>query len=565
MQGDQSWSNTVTQIDVMDNLLRACFAPTPTPIPAAAVGESPADSASPPQQAPAAFAQSAEARMAHAHASYCARRLAGSACTVLTLLLGSMLGIQHGSWAAAGQGLDAEGADEAQPFPDVEASAKLEAADEHLNRLGQAGSDAGSSGQADDWLMEEAQLQGSQKPWRDPQSQVPTGDEAQLDMWSEAVRDRVPGSEQQDDLLQSVLDFDEDPETRAGPSVRPQAAEMDEQMPLHEQHADQPLPAFFGAPNEDAMALEGLLLEAQSTQGSATNLHLDDLGEGESLQPWGNMPAFFQPNEGTALPDSLELEPQDACRDASLQAQATAAGLLQDQSASIPGEAQQNAAAKASVSSVPGNALSEPGKGTGRDIEGQQPSGTSAASQSHEMAVASQESTLSGIFWPLTPAAAGEQHPLQAPCRSRLAASQHHAEQGASPEVREALLAMRRAASARAQLDALSQALQQAEGMQQAKARAISQYEWMHEAVLEPAGVLGPPIQLTQQVHMPKRRAIMLWQQIWSCAGSSEAAPVCMIILEQHRFCVAAELLPNFLEPHITVAARVELQTGAKT
>lgn len=563
MQGDQSWSSTVTQIDVMDNLLRACFAPAPIPNPAAAVRESPADSASPSQQAPAAFAQSAEARMAHAHASYCARRLAGSACTMLTQLLGSMLVIQHGSWAAAGQGLDAEGADEAQPFADLEASAKLEAADEHLNRLGQTGSDAGSFGQADDWLMEEFQLQGSQKPWRDRQSQVTTENEAQLDMWSEAVPERVPGSEQQDDLLHSLLDFDEDPETRAGPSVRPQAAEMDEQMPLHEQDADQPLPAFFGAPNEDAMALEGLLQEAQSTQGSATNSHLNDL-EVDPLQPWGPMPAFFQPNEGTALLDSLELEPQDACRDASLQAQATATVLLQDQSASIPGEPQQNAADKAGVSSVPGNALSEPGKGTGRDVEGQRPSGTSAASQSHEMAVASQESTLSGIFRPLTPVAAGEQHPSQAPGRSRLAASQHHAEQGASPEVREALIAMRRAASARAQLDALSQALQQAEGMQQAKARAISQYEWMHEAVLEPAGVLGPPVQLIQQVHMPKRSS-MLWQQIWSCAGCSKAAPVCMMILQLHQFCVAADLLPNFLEPHTTVAARVELQTGAKT
>ena len=513
VQGDQSWSSTVTQIDVMDNLLRACFAPPPTPTPAAAVQESPADNASPSWQAPAAFEQSAEVRMAHAHASYCARRLAGSACTVLTQLLRSMLGVQHGSWAAAGQGLGADGADEAQPFPDLEASAKLEAADEHLNRLGQAGSDAGSFGQADDWLMEEAQLQGSRKPWRDHESQVTTRDEAQLDMWSEAVPERVSESEQQDDLLQSLLDFDEDPETRAGPNARPQAGEMDEQMPLHEQHADQPLPAFFGAPNEDAMALEGLLLEAQSTQGSATNHHLDDL-EGDSGQPKGNMPAFFQPNEGTALPDSLQLEPPDACRDdASLQAQATEAGSLHDQPVSIPGEAQQNAAAKGCVSSARGNALSEPGKGTGLDVEGQRPNGTSAASQSHGMAMASQESTLSGIFRPLTPAAAGEQHPLQVPGRSRLAASQHHAEHGNSPEVQEALLAMRRAASARAQLDALSQALQQAEGMQHAKARAISQYEWMHEAVLEPAGVLGPPVQLTQQVRMPGRssRAIMLW------------------------------------------------------
>ena len=49
----------------------------------------------------------------------------------------------------------------------------------------------------------------------------------------------------------------------------------------------------------------------------------------------------------------------------------------------------------------------------------------------------------------------------------------------------------------------MAQALGQAEAAQQAKHKAIAQYEWMHEAVLGPAGVPGPPMQLTQEVRLP--------------------------------------------------------------
>ena len=73
--------------------------------------------------------------------------------------------------------------------------------------------------------------------------------------------------------------------------------------------------------------------------------------------------------------------------------------------------------------------------------------------------------------------------------------------QSALKAMQEAVWAVGKSASLQVQLEALSGALKQAGEAQRAKSRAISQYEWMHEAVLGAAGLLGPPIQLTQQVH----------------------------------------------------------------
>jgi len=498
----------------MDNLLRACFASQP----AAAADTSDSSTLSAEQAALHASWECKE-RIMQAHTAYCSRRLAASACEVLSQLQGGMLSVQPGSQVAHERhekSADAEATALSQT--DLEASAKLEAADKHLDRLGQAGSDFGNFGEGDEsWLEVEAQLQSSQdrsinessQDHSREQSMYAGEDAARLAHRSGPVSERGATSEQQD----SLLDFDEGPDLQPAAPVQAQAMQMVDQMLELEENAHQPLPAFFGGAVDDSMALEGLL---ETASESPSNGVLDSLEsdavlsdfaaqpESESLPAHdeGELPSFFQPDEGTGLITDLELEPN-----------ASLDGLLDDEGPADDA-IKQGRADPEEINGKTGHEAASPGSNLSSlasqpqldqdTTGGPNPYETFAVAPSQQAA-----SQASNLFRPLTPAAAQEyrlSHPSSQPMHPGWSSEQQEAVSG----LQEAVLAIGRHACLREQLDALSAALTQAEGVQQAKKRAISRYEWMHEGILGPAGVLGPPMQLTQQVHRPLVMHVLL-------------------------------------------------------
>ena len=435
----------------------------------------------PAEQAALQASRACEARIVHAHAAWCAKHLAASARMVLSQLLGSQACAQSGSHVATelhGRSTD----NRAEGLSNLEASPGLEAADEHLNRLGQAGSQVGSIDEVvESWLEEEAQLQ----------SIYAGEDGVHLTGNSRPASVRGGKSEPQTLQQKSLLDFDE--EVSEAAAVQPQAAQMDLQMPAAVENAHQPLPAYFGAAGEENTAFEGLLEAASGVPSDDILLSLEpeDVGAvSATASPNGELPSFFQPDEGTGLVEAQALEPEVAQPDDKL-----ADSMLEQE----PAETSQASRESGSHSAHPGSSTGTPQK-EGEPGLGSYAYGASAAAAEQE--AASQASTLSGMIRPLTPSAAQEhRHPQ--PSSQPTHPQQSPEGQSAIEDLQKAVLGVGRAACLRAQLAALSAALERAEHTQQAKRRAISRYEWMHEAVLGPAGVLGPPVPLTHLVCTP--------------------------------------------------------------
>ena len=452
----------------MDSLLRACFAPQ-----AADAADAPTQSA---EQAALQASRACEARIVRAHAAHSTKSLAASAFKVLSQLVRSMASAQPGSQDAKEQRRRPADA-VAEGASDFEASPGLEAADEHLNRLGQAGSQTGSSEAGDEsWLEEEAQLQSSQE--HTGEQILYAGEQGRLTDGSRPVSVQGGLSEQQELQQHSFLDFDEEPEGAMAATVQPQAAQMDLHMPAPEESAHQQLPAYFGGADEDNMALEGLLEEASPNPSDDIQDSLEPetlLGDSAETHHDDHLPSFFQPDDGTGLLEASELEAELSQQGDEL------VGLEPAESAKAASEADGQIASPGSTPQKEGYAY-----------------GASAAAAGQE--AASQASILSGVFRPSTPSAAQEQRNPQ-PSSQPTHPEPPPEDQSEIDNSQSAVLALGRAASLRAQLGALSAALEQAENHQQAKRMAISRYEWMHEAVLGPAGVLGPPIQLPHLVH----------------------------------------------------------------
>lgn len=517
LQGS-NWCNAVGQIGVMDNLLRACFASQP----AAAADTSDSSTLSAEQVALNASWE-CEERILQAHITYCSRRLAASACEVVSQLLGGMLSVQPGSQLAHERhekSADAES--NALSQTDLEANAKLEAADKHLDRLGQAGSDSGKFGEGDEsWLEMEAQLQSSQdhsihescQGHSRDQSMYAGEDAAQLAHRSGPVSEGGATSEQQELHQQSLLAFDEGPDLQPAAPVQAQAVQMVDQMLELEENAHQPLPTFFGGDVDDSIALEGLL---EAASESPSNAVLDSLESDAVLSDFaaqtgsetlpahdeGELPSFFQPDEGTSLITASELEPN-----------ASLGGLLDDEGPADDA-LKQGHADSAEINVKTGHTAASPGSNVSSLAPhpqlNQDTTGGSNPYEAFAAAPSQQEARQASIsFRPLTPAAAQEHclpQPLSQPVHPGWSSEQQKAVTG----LQEAVLAIGRHACLQEQLDAFLAALTQAEGVQQAKKRAISRYEWMHEGILGPAGVLGPPVQLTQQVHRPLIMHILL-------------------------------------------------------
>lgn len=465
---------------MMDSLLRACFAPQ-----AADMADSSALSA---EEAASHASKACRGRIVQAHAAHSAKRLAASACEVLGQILGSRASAQPGSQVAAERSRPSSA--RAEGLSSLEASPGLEAADEHLDKLGQAGSRVGSFDTGDEsWLEEEAQLQSSQDHSTHAGEDILklTGDSR-----PSSVRGGV--SEEQELQPHSLLDFDEGPEGAMAGAVQPRAAEMDLHVPAPGENAHQQLPAYFGGADEDSMALEGLLEDASGNTSIDVTRSLepeDERAHSSAAHPDEVLPSFFQPDEGTGLPESLELEPE-----VSQHGDKSATRVLQQE----PGKASQVSGEIDPHSAIPGNDESAPQTEPQLkqdSTEGGYAYGALAAAASQD--AASQTSSLSGILRPLTPAAAQEHrhpqllsqttHPEQAP-----------EDQSAVDSLQAAVLSVGRSASLRMQLAAFSAALKQADASERAKRRAIIRYEWMHEAILGPAGVLGPPVLLSQLV-----------------------------------------------------------------
>ena len=520
---------------MMDNLLRACFAPPADDTAVSAGADTGVDTAGsnqssqlPVEQAALHAAHAAEARMVQAHVSYSAKHLARSALEVLRLHLNRKRDAQLSAQRVSTQGLVA--------------SARLEAADEHLNRLGQegtAGSELGSLGGGEDWLDQEAHLQSSQE------NSEETGDAGT----SKAVLGTPPhGSracsvaetDQQDLQLQSLLDFDEGPGDTMTGSLQPPAPQETRQRLDSEESAVRPLPDFFLAADEDSAALEGLLESAQGDWGNQISHALEPELEAmqpelpaenpeAAMSPGGALPSFFQPEAGEGLLDgaletgSLQDEPLEAeGSEAPVGPQEQQAALAEATEVALPYAAGQ----RGSLGLV--SHLPQPEEDAGKRASGQLPPSVEAGHEPQD--AASQASSLGGALRPGTPAATQEHRHLQVAGTAQPSSTQDSAAcadasqvllQGANPEpaaeaersadgLWEAVAAMGRAASLRAELDAMAQALGQAEAAQQAKHKAIAQYEWMHEAVLGPAGVLGPPMQLTQEVCLAAMPAVEL-------------------------------------------------------
>ena len=475
---------------MMDNLLRACF----TPPQAADVADVPALSA---EEAAAQASKACEARIVRAHAAHCAKRLAASACEVLDQLLGSKASAQPGSQEQHSRSRDAR----TQGLSNLEASPGLEAADEPLNTLGPAGSQAGSFDAGDEsWLEEEAQLQSSQEHGRD-QSLYAGDDGPQPTGNSRPVSVTGGMSEQQELLQHSLLDFDEDPEAALVAAQKPQASDSELQVHVRQENAHQQLPAYFGGADEGSMALEGLLEEGSGNPSEGTTMNSLEPDDAHAALAAAHhdeaLPSFFQLDEGTGL---IELEPEASQQlerlDERVPEQEPAV-ISQASSESEKGAGGNSARIESNLEQVP-----QLDQGS---TEGPYSYGAVAAAAGQE--AASQVSTLSGPFRPLTPAAAQEhRHP-------QLSSQGTHAEQtpedqSAIDSLQRAVCSVGRAASLKTQLAARSAALKQAADSQQARRRAISRYEWMHEAVLGPAGVLGPPVKLTNQVHPRTFRSI---------------------------------------------------------
>ena len=514
---------------MMDNLLRACFAPAADDAAVSAAADTGADTAGstqessqvPAEQAALRAAHAAEARMVQAHMSYSARHLARSACKVLSLHLSRKQDAQLSAQSISVQ--------------DLEASARLEAADEHLNRLGQggtAGSELGSLGADEDWLDQEAHLQSSQGY----SEETDDAGTSKAVLGTPPHRSRVGSvaeADQQDLQLRSLLDFDEGPGDAMTGSLQPPAPQAARQRLDSEESAVQPLPDFFLAADEDSAALEGLLESAQGNRGNQISHALEpeleamqpelpaDNLEG-ALPPEGALPSFFQPEAGEGLLDgALETGP---FQNEALEAEGSEAPVsLQEQPAALA-EATEvalpYAAGHCGSTGVVSHML-QPEEDAGKQVGGQLASSAEAGHDPQD--AASQASSFGGALRPATPAATQEPRHMQMAGLAQPSSTQGSAAcadasqvllQGAIPGpaaeleqseegLWDAVSAMGRAASLRAELGAMAQALGQAEAAQQAKHKAIAQYEWMHEAVLGPAGVLGPPMQLTQEVRLP--------------------------------------------------------------
>lgn len=540
---------------MMDSLLRACFAPPvqeqpdsptaahPTPD-TEAVGSAEA-AAQPEEQAALRTAHGCEARMVRAHMSACAKRLAAKAREALSRLLADMQGSQPGGQEADSQH-DSAAEAETEGMRALEASARLEAADEHLSRIRQAGFAGGEDAsllEDEDWLDEEAQLQSSQHPGTG-QSMSATVSEESLVSPAKARSDGGPGSKQQDRQLQSLLDFDEGPEQEALTSLQPQDAEANQQMYEPEENTLQPLPSFFGQEDEEDMLLDGLLEDTVEGSGAELSDSFEpeaqsghsgvaaQRSEASALHQEEELPAFFQLDDSSKLTEALELEPEAFVIDLGIGEGSEMVALQEEraQLADLSGKLQPDTVSPAGLSSSPGH-QQQPEQEITAYGRGQQPHAGPAAALAHK--TARQES---GILRPVLPTAALEHRLMQPasqtgpPERIYRDVMRHSSTQASaadagasqtsshsacggtrveeSPESQSALKAMQEAvwavgksASLQVQLEALSGALKQAGEAQRAKSRAISQYEWMHEAVLGAAGLLGPPIQLTQQVH----------------------------------------------------------------
>ena len=483
VQGGVAWSSVVKQVGMMDNLLRACFAPQ-----AADVAEAPTLSA---EQAALQASTACEARIARAHAGHSAKSLAASAFKVLSQLVRSLASAQPVS--QVGDEQHSKSADPSvEGLSNLEASPGLEAADEQLNRLGQAGSQAGSFDAGDEsWLEDEAQLQSSQE--YTGEQILYAGEQGQLSDGSRPVSVQGGLSEQQELQQHSFLDFDEDPAAGVAATAQSQAAQMDLQLPAPEENAHEQLPAYFGGADEDSMALEGLLENGSVNpiDGILDSLEPDSLhGDSSGAQHDDNLPSFFQPDEGTGLLDASELEPEP-----SQPSDKSANDVLEQ-----PADASQGASEADGETATPGSTPQTHSQPQQDSTEGCYAYGAHAAAAGQE--AASQASNLSGIFRPQTPSAAQEQRNPQ-PSSQPTHPESTSEDQSAIDSLQSAVLALGRAVYLRAQLEALSAALEQAKDHQQAKRRAISRYEWMHEAILGPAGVLGPPIHLPHLVHTP--------------------------------------------------------------
>ena len=302
-------------------------------------------------------------------------------------------------------------------------------------------------------------------------------------------------SEQQELQQLSVLDFDEGPEVAGAATVQPQTAQPDLQIPTSEEGAHQQLPADFGDADEDSMAFEGLL-EAASGNPSNDSLHSwepeDAHAESAAARHDGELPSFFQPDEGTGYIEALALESEVSGGDGE-----RADDVLEQKPTENVEDCEESSKQSATLGSDDASLQKEPQPVPGSTVASYSYGATAAAAGQE---AASQASTHSIIFRPLTPAAAQEHRHPQASSQPTQP-EQSSEDQSAIDSVQEAVMSMGRAARLRTQLHALSAALEQAERCQQAKRRAISRYEWMHEAILGPAGVLGPPVQLPQLVH----------------------------------------------------------------
>ena len=534
-QGAAQWSSIASQVGMMDNLLRACFASAIDDAAVSAAADLGADTAGsthssqvPAEQAALRAAHAAEARMVQAHISYLAKHLARSACKVLSLHLSRKQDAQLSAQRISTQGL--------------EASARLEAADEHLNRLGQEGSADNkpvSLEEGEEWLDLEAHLQSSQE-FSEETNDAGT---SKAVLGTSPHRSRacsVAETDQQDLQLQSLLDFDEGPGEAVTGSLQPPAPQEAGQRLDSEESAARPLPDFFLAADEDSAALEGLLESAQGDQGNQISHALEP--ELEAMQPElpaenpeaamppaGALPSFFQPEAGEGLLDgALEMGPFQA---ESLEAEGSAALVgPEEQPAALP-EAVEVAlpyAAGQRGSTAMVSRLPQPAEDAGKHAGVQLL--PSAETGVEPQDAASQASSFGGALRPATPAATQEHRHMQVagtaqPSSTQDSAACANASQallqpaGPAPAAAaerptdglwEAVSALGRAASLRAELDAMAQALGQAEAAQQAKHKAIAQYEWMHEAVLGPAGALGPPMQLTHEVCLPLLPAVEL-------------------------------------------------------
>ena len=510
---------------MMDNLLRACFAPPvgdTTVSAATATGVDAAGSAQssqlPAEQAALRAAHAAETRMGQAHVSYSAKHLARSACEVLSLYLSRKQDAQLSAQRVSTQ--------------DLEANARLEAADEHLNRLGQedtAGSEVGSLGEGEDWLDQEAHLQSSQGC----SEETDDAGTANAVLRTPPHRSRarsVAETDQQVLQLQSLLDFDEGPGNAMTGPLQPPAPQDARQRLGSDEGTVQRLPGFFMAADEDSTALKGLLESAEGGQGNQISHALEPELEAMQLEllaedpegampPGGALPSFFQPDAGEGLLDgALELGP---LQDESLEAEGSDAPVdPQEQQAALPEAAELALPYAAGCCGSIGMALHlpQPGEDASKHVSGQLL--PSAETGYEPQDVASQASSFGGTLRPATPAVTQEHRHMQMTGPAQGSSTQGSAAcadasqvllQSAAPELAaeakqstdglwEAVSAMGRAGSLRAELDTMTPALGQADAAQQAKHKAIAQYEWMHEAVLGPAGVLGPPVQLTQEV-----------------------------------------------------------------